>query len=103
MMRTKRRYILTEVANLPGESFEQFEGGFYEALAAELGAMEYHRANPKIIRFMGKRFILRVTLEKYSESVTALALIKRVNGADMAFYTAGASGTIRALMKNTTN
>ena len=98
MMRTKRRYIAVSVVNLPGEGFEQLEDGFYRALAEELGALEYHKANPKIIRFAKRSFILRVGLEKYRETIAALALIKRISDLDVAFYTTGSSGTIKALV-----
>lgn len=97
MMRAKHRYIAVSVVNLPGEGFEQLEEGFYRALAEELGAMEYHKANPKIIRFAKRSFILRVGLGKYREVIAALALIKRIDNAEVAFYTTGASGTIKAL------
>ncbi len=97
MMRTKRRYIAVSVVNLPGEGFEQLEEGFYRALAEEIGSLEYHKANPKIIRFAKRSFILRVGLEKYKETIAALALIKQVNNAEVAFYTTGSSGTIKAL------
>ncbi len=100
MMRTKRRYIAVKVANLPTDGFEHLEDGLYRALAEELGAMVYHKANPKIIRFGKHSFILRVGLEKYKDTIAALALIKRINDTDLAFYTIGSSGTIKALTSN---
>ncbi len=99
MMRDKRRYIMVrstrEIA--PAEAGE-FEQGLYRELIRQLGEMRYHTANPKLVRFVdSRRFILRVGLAMYPDSIAALAFIKRVNDATLGLHTLAASGTIRAL------
>jgi RNase P/RNase MRP subunit POP5 len=101
MMREKRRYILVQSTM---EVAEQNRKGFETELCMELlhkiGEISYFRANPKIIKFIGSdKFILKCNLAKYKDTVIALTFIKRINGADVGFYTLNASGTIRALNK----
>ena len=73
---------------------------FYNALMAQLGEAEYSRANPKVIKFLGNDlFILRVSLERYEQSIVAVTLAKSLGGKPIGFYTLKASGTIRALQK----
>lgn len=90
MMRPKHRYLLVEPAAHVGR----------EALQAELLRVigtDYHSVNPKILDVRG-RMVIRCSLAGMGRLIVALALIKSINGADNAFYTLKASGTIRALM-----
>ena len=101
MMRRKIRYILTESAKPVLETDRsQFEQQLYRAMLHSIGELNYHKTNPKIIRFMDeKRFILRCSLEGYKAALLALAIIKRLDDKETAFYTLKSSGTIKALLK----
>lgn len=104
-MREKRRYILVEsTLEFIGDSRKEFEAELSKRLLHSIGEISYFRANPRIVRFVsGKRFIMRCSLAKYKETVTALTFIKNVSGRDAGLYTIGASGTISALMKSNPN
>ncbi len=101
MIRDKRRY-LTVMSSRPIFESERssFEASFYSALLVQLGEAEYFKANPKIMKFIGNdKFMLRVLLERYEESIVALTFIKSIGGKPIGLYTTKASGTIRALQK----
>ncbi len=101
MMRRKIRYILTESAKpiLEGDR-SQFEYQLYRAMLHAIGELNYHKTNPKIIKFVDERsFILRCSLEGYKEALLALAIIKKLEDKETAFYTLKSSGTIKALLK----
>ena len=101
MIRDKRRY-LTVMSSRPifDEERKGFEAQFYSALMAQLGESEYFKANPKIIKFIGRdRFVLRVSLERYGESIVAITFVKSLGGKPIGFYTMKSSGTIKALQK----
>jgi RNase P/RNase MRP subunit POP5 len=101
MIRDKRRYITIMPSRPIFESERKpFESLLYAALMVELGEAEYFKANPKIMKFMGKdKFMLRVALERYEQSIVAITLIKSIGGKPIGFYTTKASGTIKALQK----
>jgi RNase P/RNase MRP subunit POP5 len=101
MIRTKRRYIVVETsAKIGAGEREAFEKGLYSAMMAQIGEAEYFKANPKVIAFLDeRRIILKVNLEKYDESVVALALIKQIDSKVMGLYSIKSSGTIKALGK----
>ena len=76
---------------------------FWNALSREMlrciGEINYHRVNPKFERFVGKnRFIIKTTVPGASQVVLSMALIKNLDGEEIAFYTLKTSGTIRALL-----
>lgn len=101
MMREKRRYILVECSREIGQAEQKgFETSLQNAMIQQLGEAEYYLSNPKIVKFIGERsFILVVFLQKYEESITALALIKNIGSAQIGLYTTKSSGTIKALLK----
>ena len=99
MMREKHRYVLVESgAGVPESERESFVFGLRNALLHCIGESNYHRANPKIVDFVGpNRFIMRSSLWGYGPLIAALTLIKKVNNSDSYFYTLKSSGTLRAL------
>ena len=101
MMRDKRRYLLVASSRpIKGPEPRLFEIPFYNALMTQLGEAEYFKANPKVIKFIGNdRFILRVSLERYEQSIVAVTLVKSLVGKPIGFYTLKSSGTIKALQK----
>ncbi len=101
MMRRKIRYILTESAKPVTESDRpQFEQQLYRAMLHSIGELSYHRTNPKIMKFIDdKRFILRCSLDGYTNALLALSIIKKLDVKEAAFYTLKSSGTIKALLK----
>ncbi len=100
MIREKHRYLLVEsVGEMP-----QGERELFSLLSREImqcvGESNYHKINPKLMKIVNpKVFILKSTLTGISELILSMALIKRLDGKDCAFYTLKASGTIRALSK----
>lgn len=104
MMRDKRRYILVEsTTEIIESSKRDFENSFYRELLHNLGEINYFRANPKIVKFVGnKRFILKCSLAQYKETINAMTFIKHLNSKEIGFYTLNASGTISALTKDKT-
>jgi len=101
MMRPKSRYILVESSvQIEAANAQQFERQLYEALLRSIGELSYHEANPRIMKFLNERqFILKCGLQGYKSTILALSMIKRLEGAEIAFYTIKSSGTIRALLK----
>lgn len=100
MKTEKRRYILVESASELNPESGSFEHDFLKELLHNIGEVNYHGANPRIIKYMGKnRFVLRCNLQRYRDTIIALTFMKRVGGADTGFYTLNASGTILALSK----
>ncbi len=101
MIRDKRRYLAIMSSRPIFEAERRaFEAQLYAALMAQLGEAEYFRANPKVMKFVGTdRFLLRVSLERYEESIVAVTLVKSMGGRPIGLYTMKASGTIKALQK----
>jgi RNase P/RNase MRP subunit POP5 len=101
MMREKRRYILVESTFETAEGLrKEFEFELFKELMHNLGEINYFKANPKVMKYIGaKKFILKCNLVKYKDVVLALTFIKRIAGKEAAFYTLNASGTIKALEK----
>lgn len=101
MMRRKIRYVLVESATpIPDGNRSQFEYQLYRALLRAIGELSYHKANPKIIRFLGDNMlVLRCNLEGYRSTLLALSFIKKLEEKEAAFYTLKSSGTIKALLK----
>lgn len=101
MMRKKSRYLLVETSRETNiESVSNLEREFYRKMRFLVGEMNYHRVNPRIMRFLDpKRLILKVNFEGLEDSILALALMKRFDNADTAFWTLKSSGTIKALVK----
>ncbi len=98
-MKEKQRYTLVE-SGIEVEEAErdEFSLGLYGALLHCVGEATYHRVNPKVIKFLGKkRFLVRSSLSGCGIMTAALAMVKKVNGKDAYFYTLKTSGTIRAL------
>jgi RNase P/RNase MRP subunit POP5 len=100
-VRVKRRYLLVECATPVVEGGRtRFESVLCSAVLAQVGALRYPAVNPKIAGFVDEhRFVMRASLEGHRELVLALTMIKRLDGAETAFYTLKSSGTIRALLK----
>jgi RNase P/RNase MRP subunit POP5 len=101
MMRRKIRYVLVEsTAPIPEASRSQFEYQLYRALLRAIGEISYHKANPKIIKFLeGNTFVLRCNLEGYRSTLLALSFVKKLEEKEASFYTLKSSGTIKALLK----
>lgn len=98
MKTEKRRYILVESAlDLNLQEWSSFEHDFLKELLHNIGEVNYHSANPRIMKYMGNRFVLRCNLQRYKETIIALTFMKRVGGREIGFYTLNASGTIKAL------
>jgi len=96
----KHRNILVE--QYPGIPTTD-ERLFWNALSRELlrclGEINYHAANPKFIEFVDeKRFVIRATIPGTGPVILSLALIKRVENRETAFYTLKTSGTIHGLI-----
>ena len=98
-MRDKHRYILVESSCEVAEADrERFSSGLYSGLLQCIGEANYHRVNPRVMDFVGsRRFIIRSMLDGCGLTVAALAMIKKVNGDDVYFYTLKCSGTMKAL------
>lgn len=102
MIKDKHRYILVESS----VKFEEhgrldFESELYKELLVAVGEINYHKVNPKMIRFLDdNRFIIRCNLGGYKDLVVAFSLVKRLGERNIAFYTLKASGTIRALTRS---
>lgn len=100
-MKIKRRYLLVECTTAIEQSGRAlFERRLNAALLEQIGVMHHHSVNPKITGFVNEHmFVMRASLEGHKELALALAMIKRLDGTETAFYTLKSSGTIRALMK----
>ncbi len=100
-MKVKRRYLLVECATPVVEKERAlFERKLSSALLAQIGAMHYPGVNPKITGFVNeRRFVMRASLEGHKELALALAMIKKLDSTETAFYTLKSSGTIKALLK----
>jgi RNase P/RNase MRP subunit POP5 len=99
-MKDKHRYIMVE-ASVPliGDEKE-----FFYALTKEIsrcvGEANLHKVNPKLMKFTdSQHMVIKSSLQGVHDLILSLALIKRVNGNEMAFYTLKSSGTIKALEK----
>ncbi len=100
MKTEKRRYILVESTIEPDQrEWASFEHDFLKELLHNIGEVNYHSANPRIMKYMGNRFVLRCNLQRYKDTIIALTFMKRVGGREIGFYTLNASGTILALGK----
>ena len=95
------RYLLVETSRETNiESVSNLEREFYRRLRSLVGEMNYHKVNPRIMRFLdSKRFILKANFEGVEDAILALALMKRFDNSDTAFWTLKSSGTIKALVK----
>lgn len=99
MIRDKRRYLLVETAEPLGDA--DTERALYKELIRVIGEEEYPIVNPRFVKAIdSQHFIIRSSAEGQGKLVLALAFMRAMNGKPNAFYTLGASGTIRALMKN---
>ncbi len=100
-MKIKRRYLLVECSTAIGERDRTlFERRLGAALLAQIGTMHYPSVNPKITGFVNeRRFVMRASLEGHKELALALAMIKKLDSTETAFYTLKSSGTIKALQK----
>ncbi len=100
-VRDKHRYLLVETSAPTGiETSRSLEYRFYGQIMELVGAINYPRINPRVVRAAGEnRLIIRLRHEGLSELITALALMRVFNGKPTAFYTLNASGTISALTK----
>ncbi len=99
MIRSKRRYVLVESYGAI-DNPELFQKRLMASLLQVVGESNFFKLNPKIMGFVdGKRFIVKTSLEGMRQLILALSFITKLDGADAAFYTLGASGTILALEK----
>ena len=105
MMHEKRRYVLVESTMPIPESYrKEFEDLIYRELMRNIGEISYFKAAPKIIKYIGTNmFVLKCSLSKYNEIITALAFIKSIGSNETAFYTINGSGTIKALLKQSSS
>src|SRR5271155_1051347 len=98
MMREKHRYILVESTIEIDANDKSFQHELFKELIHNLGEINYYRANPRIMKYIGDRkFILKCNLARYKEMIIALTFVKKLNGKDIGLYTINASGTILAL------
>lgn len=101
MMRIKHRLILVE-STIPvdEENRRRFETQIYAELLKQLGEINYHLSNPKILEFVGSnRFIIRCSLDGYRELIVGLSMIKSLNRNEIGLFTIKSSGTVRSLMR----
>ncbi len=99
-MRDKQRYLLIEMSKAATSDEKGFSYDLYRELVRIIGEINYHKVNPKFIKFSGeRRFVIKSSLAGVNQMILAFALIKRINNTDIAFYTLKSSGTIKALMK----
>ena len=99
MMRDKRRYLIVESYNAV-DNPDLFQRRLMGALLQVVGESSFFKLNPKVMKMVDeRRFIIRTSLEGMRHLVLALSFITRLDGAEAAFYTLGASGTILALEK----
>jgi RNase P/RNase MRP subunit POP5 len=99
MMRDKQRYVLVEAYPDADGYTETFWNQLSDELLRCIGETNYHITNPKFVKFVGKNtFIIRTTVPGAAQVILSLALIKNLNGKEIAFYTLKTSGTIRALL-----
>ncbi len=97
MIRQKHRYVLVRVTGEAAELPDLSDAVQLELLR-EIGSLEYHKVNPKVISWEPNLMMIRCSLQGLGKLALALAMIKRVNGRTAAFYTVRTSGTIRALL-----
>ena len=97
-MRDKRRYLLVETSEKITDDERTFSNNLYQGLSRAIGEMGYHHVSPKVMKIVDENhFIIRSNLDGTGTLVAALALVKRINNSDIAFYTLKSSGTIRAV------
>jgi RNase P/RNase MRP subunit POP5 len=98
-LRDKSRYLLVESnIDIAESDREQFTFALYNGLLHSIGESNYHVVNPKVVDFVEKsRFIIKSSLVGYNKLILAFALIKKMEGMDVYFYTLKSSGTIKAL------
>lgn len=98
IIKPKNRYLLVESSSPLDTSNRAVAEKVLDAIAFEIGALGYVRANPKIVQQVGNRaFIIRVNRGWEGDLVLALSFIKRVGDMKVGFYTIKTSGTIRKL------
>jgi RNase P/RNase MRP subunit POP5 len=96
-MRTKQRYILVETSKEVHDK-HVFTERLYGSIIEIVGQLGYHKINPKVIDFASDDlFIIKADLSGVEELIRALTFLKRVDNADIAFFTLRSSGTLRAL------
>ena len=99
MMRDKRRYLIVESYRAI-DNPDIFQRRLMAALLQVVGESSFFKLNPKIMKIVDeRRFMIRTSLEGMKPLLLALSFITRLDGAETAFYTLGASGTILALEK----
>ena len=97
--RPKNRYLLVE-SSVPLDTRDSvLAKRILDALAFEIGAIGYVKANPKMVYQAGDRaFILRMNRGYEDDVVLALSFVKEIGNATVGLYTIRTSGTIRALI-----
>ena len=100
MIKDKHRYVMVEtISPLVGDEKEFFYN-LTKEISRCVGEANLHKVNPKLMKFVDNRhMIIKSSLQGVHDLILSLALIKRVNGTDIAFYTLKSSGTIKALTR----
>ena len=94
----KNRYVLVESSAPLDTADRTVAERILDALAFEIGALGYVKANPKIVhRASDRLFVLRVNRGHEDNLVLALSFVKRIGDVRVGFYTIKTSGTIRKL------
>ena len=97
--RPKNRYLLVESSAPLNTADRILADQVLAAVAFELGAIGYVKANPKIVHQAGDRsFIIRVNRGHEDALVLALSFVKKIGDARVGLYTIRTSGTIRAMI-----
>jgi RNase P/RNase MRP subunit POP5 len=98
LTRPKNRYVLIEASEPIDTGNKDTAYEIIKALTAELGAIGYVEAMPKIVYQVGDRsFIIRTNRGREGAVILAFSFIKNISGRKIGFYTLKTSGTIRSL------
>lgn len=98
MIREKHRYLLVEYNSEMPQDKAAFSKALHREIMSCFGQLHYFKGSFRIMEFPGSNFfIIRSSLNEYENLIRALALIKKLEGNDAAFYTLRSSGTIKAL------
>ncbi len=91
-MREKRRYLLVEASEAVAHAHD-FEHALSVQILRCVGELGYHTISPKIVKVASPTlFVIRTRARGLRTLVLALALIKRLDGRHVAFYTLKTSG-----------
>lgn len=98
--KSKSRYLLVESSDEIDAKDKATGAGIIRAITAEIGEIEYNKANPRIAyQYNPNSFIIKMNRNYESRIVLALAFVKEVGQMPISFYTIRTSGSASKLLK----